>query len=564
MKNRRIRLRNRPTHQRVIARPVIPGRLRVRIQRRLRDLRHQPNLADQMRRRRARHALRPMDAPGAVLHRHRLRTARLNIHLDPPQHRQNITDLTRHDLAAVQLRRHIHRQPHFPPSRLHPPPVRNRPQKIAPQHHERLDLPGQNRLASLNRVHPRLLRRLEPVLRPQPIHRNRPRLLRDPDRSLPLHVGMPPHRTNSRPGLADIAPHQQQIRHHLHRRHTRPVLRQPHPIDRDRSPRPGIHGRRRFQRRPRKPRAPLQRLPLLRLQPRHERIESLRFRVNERPIDRPQRQHRLADPRQRSQVAASHHLVILRSDPRLLPRQHLRRRLRIDKPLQPPLPQRVIRNDRHPSLRRCLQRMQHPRRIAPRVLPEKQNTIRLRKILERYTPDRLPNTLRQRHRSRLMTHVRTVRQVVVAIQPRKQPIQIAGFVRTPPRTIEYRVPAILHGPQLPPDLLDRRPPGHRHIPVRCPVIPHRMRQPPGLLQTIVIPPQQLRHRMRRKEIRRAAMRCDLPSRRLRPVLAKLQRQWRRRLHPGATHALKPVHLVLPPQRQGAAAQHPLLRQNRAH
>ena len=193
-----------------------------------------------------------MDAGGAVLHRNRLRRrSACSVHLDAAAHRQQVGDGARQQVAAIELGRDVHRQPHGPPGRLHPVAIGDGAEEIAAEHHEGVDLAGQDRLAGLDRVQPGLARRLEPVLLRQLVHRHQLRLLGDADGALALHVGVAAHRRDAGAVATDVAAQQQQVHQHLHRLDAGPVLRQPHAVDPDRRLRGGIDATRRLHRRAR-------------------------------------------------------------------------------------------------------------------------------------------------------------------------------------------------------------------------------------------------------------------------------------------------------------------------
>ena len=270
---------------------------------------------------------------------------------------------------------------------------------------------------------------------------------------------------------------------------------------------------------------------------------------------------RLADAGQRREVATGLDLVVGGGDAGLLAADHLDHRLRIGEALQPALAQRVVGDDRHPALRRFLQRVQHARRVAAGIVAEHQDAFGLGEVVETDSADRHADALGQRHRGGLVAHVRAVRQVVVAVDPGEQRVQVARLVGAAAGAVEHRLLAILHGAQLAADLGDRGAPRHRHVLVASGVVAHRMGEPSGLLELAVVPGQQLGHGVAREEIRRAAMRGDLPGGRLRAVLAELERQRRRRLDPGAADALEAVDLVLARQRQRAAGQDAFLAQD---
>ncbi len=172
---------------------------------------------------------------------------------------------------------------------------------------------------------------------------------------------------------------------------------------------------------------------------------------------------RLADARERRKVATDLHLVVLRADAGLLAGQHLRRRLRIEERLEPAFAQRIEGDDRHAATRGLLQRVQHPRAVAAHVLAEEEDAFRLGEVVERDRSHRDADARRQRDRRGLVAHVRAVRQVVVAVQPREQAVEVARLVRGAAGTVEHHVPPVLDRAQLGADRRDRLAPGDGHV-----------------------------------------------------------------------------------------------------
>ena len=304
-----------------------------------------------------------------------------------------------------------------------------------------------------------------PVLLGEAIERHQLGLLGDADGALALHVGMAAHRADARADAADVAAHQQQVDEHPHRLDARPVLRQAHAVDRDRRRCARIDGRGGREARARQARTPLQLLPALRAQPDREVFEPVRMLGEERVIeDRSVAalaglvvylQQPLADAGECGEVAGRLHLVVLAADPRLVPGQHLRRRLRVDEADQALLAQRVVGDDRHAAPARLLQRVQHAGAVAAGVLAEEQKAVRLGEIVQRDGADRHPEALRQRYGRGLVAHVGAVRQIVVAVQPGEQCVQVARLVRRASRAVEDDAATVLHRPQLAADLPER-------------------------------------------------------------------------------------------------------------
>ena len=93
------------------------------------------------------------------------------------------------------------------------------------------------------------------------------------------------------------------------------------------------------------------------------------------------------------------------------------------------------------------------------------------------------------------------------------------------------------------DRLQRLVPRHRHEPVVCRVVAHRMGQAAGVLQRVVGPAPQLGDGVRGEEVGAGAIDRRLPGHRLGAVLAELERGGVLRIGPGAARAVEAVRLI---------------------
>jgi len=146
-----------------------------------------------------------------------------------------------------------------------------------------------------------------------------------------------------------------------------------------------------------------------------------------------------------------------------------------------------------------------------------------------------------------MAHVRTVGQIVMAIKPREQRIEIGCFQAGAARRVEHRLFRIGRL-QLHPDLGKGLVPITSDIAVDRSVIAHRVRQSPDALERMVGPSAQFGDAMTGKEIGRAAMRGQFPECRLCTVFAEFEGVRVLGFAPCAAGAHKPAGLVLRPQR----------------
>ncbi|GJE69507.1 hypothetical protein CHKEEEPN_1035 [Methylorubrum podarium] len=237
---------DRVAHPGIVADPGVPIDLRIGRQRRLGELRDDPRLRAHVVADRRGDAPRAVEAGGGILHRHRLRTARLLIDLDAAEAGQDVGDLAADEMRAVELGRDLHGEPDAAPRLLHPPRVGDGADEVAAEPDERPHLAGQHALAGLDGVHPLLAGRLEAVHVLELVERHQRRLVGDADGALALHVGVTAHGADAGAGAADIAAQEQQIDEHLHRLGAAAVLRQPHSVDADHRPGAGVDGGRRL------------------------------------------------------------------------------------------------------------------------------------------------------------------------------------------------------------------------------------------------------------------------------------------------------------------------------
>ena len=521
----------------------------------------------------------------AAFHRHRLTAGRLLVDLDTPQARQHVGDLSVHHMAAVQLGGDGDGQAQLLPGLLHRTHLGRRADEVAAQRHERLDLARDHLLAGRDGGGPLMPRRLETVHVLEHVQRGQFRLFGDPHRALALHVGVAPNRTDSGARLADVAAQQQQVDHHLHVLNPRHMLGQAHAVDAHAAVGLGVVARHALQRRARQPRHPLDLGPVRRAAVVGERLEAVGvfpdevvvqhlavLLVRRRRLDReaavvlrlrqqglaiggvrlaPSRlgvvhgDQRLADAGQGRNVAADPHLVDLRGDLRLAQGQHLLGVLRIGEALQPPFAQGVEADDAGPAIHRILQLVQDARRGRARIVGDVEHQVGLLEVLQRHRADGHPDALGQGHRGRFVAHVGAVGQVVGPVHARHQLPHVAGLKRRPAADVEDGLVGIAaQRPQLAPDLLEGAFPRDLFVLVGFGVPPHRVGQPPRLLQIVVEPGLKLRQGVLVEEGLVGAVLGGLPGGGLDAVLAHLQRVRLGRFAPGAGHAHVAVVLVL--------------------
>jgi hypothetical protein len=121
-----------------------------------------------------------------------------------------------HQVAAVELGGHVHREPQPAPGRLDAVGVGHGAHEVAAQADEGVRTAFEHALAGLHRVQPLLARRLEVVELGELVQRRELGLFGDADGALALHVRVAAHRADARARPADVAAQQQQVGQHLH------------------------------------------------------------------------------------------------------------------------------------------------------------------------------------------------------------------------------------------------------------------------------------------------------------------------------------------------------------
>ena len=384
------------------------------------------------------------------------------------------------------------------------------------------------------------------------------RLLGDPDGALALNVRMAAHRAAARAGPSDIAPQQQQIDQHGDVERTVGVLGEAHAVNADDLFGLNVDHRRIAQRGLSQPTGLFDLRPSRLAAAGDEFVEAGRVLGDEGMIDDcvPAAfaravvgfDHDLAQAQDRRDIAPRAHLMILVGDDRLLPRHHRNRVLRIDEGDQPLLDHGIEGDDPAAPVLQILEIVQEARAVGAGVLAEEEIAIGLVQIIEGHRADRRSDHLGQADRGRLVTHVGALRQIVVAVDPRQQRIEIARLQPRMAGRVEDHILA-RQAAQDRADFGEGLVPRDRDIAIRAGIIFQRMREPSGLFQIVVRPAAQLRHGVAfpGEKGGRAAIRRQLPQGRLGAVFAEFEGGIVGRFGPGARYAHHALGLVEPAQ-----------------
>ena len=200
-------------------------------------------------------------------------------------------------------------------------------------------------------------------------------------------------------------------------------------------------------------------------------------------------------------------LMILRADPGRVAGQHLRRALRVGEVSSPRSRSGLKVTIGTPRLRRILQIVQHSRAVADRHSVRRRRCVGMCEIVEDTVPTGDADALRQRHRGGLVAHVGAVGQVVGAVKPREEGVEIGRLRGGTAGGVEDGGFGIESLQSCAPIAVNASSHAHGDVAVGRGVIAHRMGQTALLLQIVVGPVSQLAQRMIGEELRRAARVC---------------------------------------------------------
>ena len=470
-------------------------------------------------------------------------------------------------MAAIEFGRDLNGEPHARPRRLHLLAFGDRADEVAAQADERLDAPVENALARLDRVDAFLGWRVEVENLLEIVIGDQFGLLRNADGALALHVGMAAHGRDACALSSDVAAQQQQVDQHPDRLRAVDVLRHAHAVDADHFGGVAIDLARSLQIGAAEPGLPLDLLPGGRLHLLDHRVEAVGVLLDEIDVEKVvlllgpspilDGEDVLDHAHDRRDVAPRLHLIIEARDLGRLLRHHLDRILGIDELDQAFLAHRIEGDDLTAAFDRGFQRVQETRAVRPGVLAEEEDRVAEIEILELARPDRRPGHLLEAHRGRLVAHVRTVGQIVMAVEPREQRKEIGCLETRATGGVEDRTFRVQRA-QLRADRGERLVPFDRRVFVRRGIVSHRLGQPPCLLKVIILPALEFADGMFSEEIGRASPGGQLPQGRLGAVLAKLGRVGMLGLGPGAGNAHEPAGLVLTAQRIERHGRRPFL------
>ncbi len=217
------------------------------------------------------------------------------------------------------------------------------------------------------------------------------------------------------------------------------------------------------------------------------------------------------------------HLEIVARDLGTAAAKHFELVLRIGEALEPTLTNGVEHHDPGATLGRLAQVAEHARMIRARVLAEHENGVRLLEVVELHGALAYADALAQGHATGFVAHVRTVGEIIRAVESHEQLIQERRFVAGAAGGVELRAIGAVEATQERADLREGFRPIHREIAVAQRIVAKRLGQAALLLEVVIRPGTQRGNCVPCEEIRGGALVSRLPRHRLHAVLAELER-----------------------------------------
>ncbi|MNM58733.1 hypothetical protein D3C81_699720 [compost metagenome] len=240
--------------------------------------------------------------------------------------------------------------------------------------------------------------------------------------------------------------------------------------------------------------------------------------------------------------------------------QHLQRVLRVLEAFQAALLERIDAHHLGPTLHRITQRIEHARVVGAGVLAPDEDSVGVFEIIERHRALADADALAEGDAAGLVAHVRAVGEIVGAIGPHEQLIEVRRFVAGAPRGVELGLVRAGQVVQLAGDQGEGGVPGDRLVAVAGRVVDHRFGQPALILQPVVALLKQRGDAVAREERGVDTAFGGFPVDRLGAVLAELDHAAFGRVAPSAAGAVEAAVLVGLEQRanvfQGVVAADP--------
>ena len=404
--------------------------------------------------------------------------------------------------------------------------------------------------------------RLEPEHVAHVVEQQGHRPLGDADGAVALDVAVATQGTDPRTWPTHVTTQEKQVRDLLDVARAGPVLGDAHAVAADRRVRFRIRERDLFQITAREPAGTLDIRPFGDREIGDIVVEPGGMLGDERVIERAlaagdlgrlvECDQRLGDALERSRVAADLHLVIAAGDRGCRHRRHLDHRLRRFEAFERAFLERVEDDDLAAALRHLAQCRHHPRMVGAGVVADRQDQVGAVEILEADGALADADRLWQPDRSRLVAHVRAVREVVGAVKPHEQLEQECRFVRAATRGVEFGLVRIGHGGEAGADLAHSLVPAHDLVMVGGGVVAKRLGDAALILDPVIALLPDVGDAVLGKELGTDRLGGGFPCDGLRAVLAEFERRGVLRVGPCAARAIEAVGLVRLQQRLATA------------
>ncbi|GEM_PF-2105312 len=198
--------------------------------------------------------------------------------------------------------------------------------------------------------------------------------------------------------------------------------------------------------------------------------------------------------------------------------------------------------------------MQHAWTIGADVLAEEEHEIGFLEVFESHGSDAHADRFLQSDARALVTHVRTVGQIVGAVHACKKLVHVGRFQRCATGCIE-RDALRIEPAQLAADVLEGFFPADAHVLVGGGVIAQRRGETPGVFEVVIVPRAEFRHRVKLEELRCHALRGEIPRGCLRAAFAEFEGVRIGGLRPRAAHAREAFRFVLLEQHRAELERH---------
>ena len=470
---------------------------------------------------------RELDGAHRVLRRYALHARDLLVALGASETRQDQRLLPVDEVAAVQLRAHLHREGALSQPFGSEDRIGDGAGEIAAHADEHAHVPAVHRREGVHGVETSSAWRVDAAYFVEAREEGLARVVVDAARAIALHIAVPAHGRRAGPRPADVSAEHQEI--HDLTDGVDPVLvladaeapaddgARGADVDVGRSAdlllaEPGLGD---------------EIAPRRGLDERTVLVDTVRVGVEELPVDHGRvrcggLEDGLRHPADERKITAGSHLQGAGRGVRRLEPRHIEDLVRHDRARRARFDERIDVDHLRAAVDRFGETRQHAGSVGCRVHPEHEEGIALFPVLERR------RALARRERGiestpgGLVAHVRAVRQIVGAELARPQLVEERGLVAESAGRVERCLVGAVERPQLRADEGVGVLPGDRHVAVGVGVVDHRLGEPALVFEVEVRPRRELGDRVRGEEGAVDALARHLPRDVLDAVLADVE------------------------------------------